>query len=101
MVLGLEVPEERIHFLEYGVLALLARHALATHHGPVGQYAGAWIFATAAGWVDELIQYVLPSRVYDLRDVVINSLAALLALAADEALHNRLGWRQRPRGDTG
>jgi hypothetical protein len=30
----------------------------------------------------------------DLRDVGINSLAALLAVAADESLHDRLGWRQ-------
>ncbi len=96
MVLGLSVPEERVHFLEYGALALLGRWALEHHLPPVAQAAAAWLIASLAGWGDELIQLILPDRVYDLRDVAVNSVAALLALAADEALHNRLGWR--PRG---
>ena len=93
MVLGLSIPEERVHFVEYGVLALLARYALASHLPPARQYPGALLLATVAGWLDEVIQGLLPDRVYDLRDVVVNSVAALLALAGDEALHNRLGWR--------
>lgn len=99
MVLGLAIPEERVHFLEYGVLALLGRWALASHARPLGQYAGAWLLGSCAGWGDELIQAVLPDRVYDLRDVVINSAAALVAIAADEALHNRLGWRPHGEAD--
>ena len=59
MILGLEVPEERIHFLEYGVLALLARGALAAHGRPARQYLGAWALASAAGLGDELIQGLL------------------------------------------
>jgi len=95
LVLGLEVPEERIHFLEYGVLAVLARRALDGRWRPAGVYLGAWLLTSAAGWGDELIQGVVPSRVYDMRDVVVNSVAALVALAADEILNNRLGWRSR------
>jgi hypothetical protein len=95
MVLGLSIPEERVHFVEYGALALLARYALACHLPPSRQYLGAWLLASIAGWCDEAIQGLLPDRVYDLRDVVVNSVAALLTLAGDEALHNRLGWRGR------
>ena len=95
LVLWMSIPEERIHFVEYGLLALLARSVLARHLPPSGQYLGAWLLASLAGWGDELIQGALPDRVYDLRDVVVNSVAALLALAGDEALHNRVGWRGR------
>lgn len=92
LILGLRIPEERIHFVQYGLMAILARRALAWHAGPPRQYAGAFLIAALAGWGDELIQGILPSRVYDLRDVAINAVAALLALAADEVMHNRLGW---------
>ena len=92
MILGLSIPEERVHFVQYGLLALLARGALAWHLKPWQQYVGALLVAATAGWLDELIQGLLPDRVYDLRDVAINAVAALLALAADEVLHNRLGW---------
>jgi len=95
LVLGLRVPEERIHFLEYGGLALLARHALSYRFRPAAQYAVALGLAAVAGWGDELLQGVLPERVYDLRDVAINAVAAFLALLGDEVLHNRLGWRRR------
>jgi VanZ family protein len=100
MVLGLSIPEERVHFIEYGALALLARHALSRHLKRARLYLGAWLLASLAGWVDELIQGLLPDRVHDLRDVVINSVAALLALAGDEALHNQLGWRSQEEHGT-
>ncbi|MCK5438817.1 MAG: hypothetical protein KAI97_02685 [Gemmatimonadetes bacterium] len=37
-------------------------------------------------WLDEGIQALLPSRVYDLRDVGVNALAGLMAIAASLAL---------------
>jgi hypothetical protein len=100
LVLGLSVPEERLHFLQYGLMAVLARRALATWplHG-WAQYLAAVAFASAAGWGDELVQGRLPGRVYDLRDVLINASAAGLAMAGYEALHNQLGWRPRPARD--
>jgi hypothetical protein len=94
LILGLSVAEERIHFAQYGLMALLARSALAWRRPPLQQYVGAIVIASAAGWVDELIQAALPDRVYDLRDVAINAVAALLAIAAYEVLHNQLGWRE-------
>ncbi len=99
MILGLSIPEERIHFVQYGLLALLARSALAWYFKPWQQYVGAFLIAASAGWIDELIQGLLPDRVYDLRDVAINAVAAMLALTADEVLHNRLGWLPRQDQD--
>lgn len=76
VILPMESPEEKIHFIEYGVVALLAHAALNR------RYVAAALFVVAAGWIDEGIQALLPSRVYDLRDVAFNAAAGVLALAA-------------------
>jgi hypothetical protein len=68
-------PEERAHLFEYGVVALLA-------YGAFGRYPAALLFTVAAGWLDEGIQALLPTRHYDLRDVGFNALAGALACAA-------------------
>lgn len=95
LVLGLAIPEERLHFLQYGLLAVLARRALALRVPPARQYLLAIAIAATVGWGDELLQGLLPGRVYDVRDVLVNALAAVIAMAGAEALHNRLGWRPR------
>ncbi len=75
VILPMKSPEEKIHFIEYGVVALLA---YASFH----RYVAAFVFVAAAGWIDEGIQALLPSRYYDLRDVAFNAAAGLMALAA-------------------
>lgn len=98
LVLGLSIPEERLHFLQYGLMAVLARRAVAPRVDGARQYLAAVALASVAGWGDELVQALLPGRVYDLRDVLINACSAVLAMAGYEALHNQLGWRPRPTG---
>ncbi len=94
----LRVIEERVHFLEYGLLAGLIHGALrerlraggAEAVGSPGMRptasvwaaAGAVLLTSLSGWGDEGIQALLPNRVYDLRDVAFNAAAALLAVAA-------------------
>ena len=94
LVLGMSIPEERLHFLQYGLMALLARRALGAR-GPWAQYGLALAIAGLAGWGDEVLQGLLPDRVHDPLDVLVNVVAAALALAGYEALHNQLGWRPR------
>lgn len=69
---NMQSPEERAHLLEYGVVALLA-------YGSFGTFRAALLFTSCAGWVDEGIQALLPTRHYDLRDVGFNALAGALA----------------------
>ncbi len=91
--LALDVPQERLHLVEYGALALLLRAAFAERRRAAGQPADersaalrALAAATAIGFVDELIQGVLPNRQYDLRDVVFNALSAAMALGTFAAI---------------
>ena len=69
-------PEERLHFLLFGALGWLAPQIVAL------PWALLALLSLAVG--DEVLQYFLPSRVGELRDVGVNVLAAsgglLLAL---------------------
>ena len=42
------------------------------------------------GWLDEGVQGLLPNRMYDLRDVAFNALAAALALGAAAAVRKAM-----------
>jgi hypothetical protein len=98
------IVQERLHLLEYGLLALGFRAALEARRrrgaptgGAAGVAAGAWLLTALAGWLDEGIQGLLPNRVYDLRDVGFNALAGALALASAAALE--AARRRARRGD--
>jgi hypothetical protein len=72
---------ERIHLPEYAVTAWLAWWALVpTISGEALGYAAAAGLAAAIGWGEELLQAVVPGRVYDPRDVAANALGALLGV---------------------
>lgn len=91
-----KAPEEQLHLIEYGALGGLIYSALEERrrlrqaafpdlplpHPYRGLPLLACSLATALGFVDEVIQWVLPSRFFDLRDVGFNALAAALAVAA-------------------
>ena len=80
---------ERTHLPEYGVAALLSWRAIhPLVPGRFAGYAAAAALAAAIGYVDELIQWVVPGRVYDLRDVGMNALGAVLATLVLAALRS-------------
>ena len=90
-VVSMERAEERLHLLEYGLVAGLIYAALEERRGNGGRVAApSWLLAVvvtaALGWLDEGIQAILPSRVYDLRDVAFNAAAGILAVSATVAL---------------
>ncbi|MCD6413176.1 MAG: VanZ family protein [Elusimicrobia bacterium] len=92
----LRLPEERIHFLEYGLCGFLFSYACQTLTGlPAGQ-AGktrkivfAFAFTFAAGILDELIQKVLPMRVFDLRDILFNIVAGAGGIFSERWIFSR------------
>ncbi|GMU63701.1 MAG: hypothetical protein AMXMBFR34_54640 [Myxococcaceae bacterium] len=82
VVWPMDSPEEKLHFIEYGAVGVLAFLATPPLWTTRRRALGAALFTTAAGWLDEGLQAVLPSRHYDLRDVGFNALAGVLALGA-------------------
>ena len=56
--------------------------------GAFAGYAAAAVLAATIGYVDELIQWLLPTRVYDLRDVGMNALGAVLGTLVLAALRS-------------
>jgi len=83
-------PEERTHLIEYGIVAVLIYRALderIRNGRKISHPAILAIVMTAIlGWIDEGIQALLPSRVYDIRDVGFNALAGVMAIVAIWAL---------------
>lgn len=86
-----ELPEEKLHFLEYGLLGGLLFQATklrslrlgrAGSRGLLGAALLAGLLAALAGWADEGIQAVLPNRYYDVRDIAFNVTASSIAVAA-------------------
>ena len=84
------VPTERSHLIEYGVVAIVFHEALrerAENGRRVPFPAVLAVLATGLfGVVDECIQAILPSRVFDSQDMWFNVLAGVMAVAASMAL---------------
>jgi VanZ family protein len=71
--------EERTHLIEYSLVAVLIFRALQERrrNGKDIPRPAALAFGVTAllGWMDEGIQFLLPNRIYDWRDVLFNLLA--------------------------
>lgn len=89
-------PEERTHLFEYGLIGVLVYQALAERVGNGSRVrapaVSAVIVTTLLGWVDEGIQALIPDRVYDIRDVGVNALAALMAVSASLLIARARRW---------
>ncbi len=81
---------ERTHLPEYGLAAFLAWRAVAPHvSGTVAGYAAAVVLGAGIGYGDELLQRLVPGRVYDVRDIAMNALGALLGVTVLAAVRAR------------
>lgn len=76
---------ERIHILEYGLLALLFYWALRPSAGAMALLL-AGVAAAAVGVVDETVQWLVATRVGELRDVLLNWAATATGLVAAVSL---------------
>ncbi len=90
VLVRMEIPEERTHLIEYSVLAAFIFEALTERvrnkHLILFPAAIAVFMSAALGFIDEAIQFFLPNRVFDWRDVGFNALASLMAVFASLAL---------------
>ena len=76
--LSLDVWVERIHFIEYAVLGLLISRTVDVR--TLSRIICIGCLITLIGAVDEIIQWFLPNRVGDMRDVFMNSVGGLSGL---------------------
>jgi len=74
----LELPEEQFHFIEYGILSVLIYVALTHDIDNKSTYYLAAIIVFVLGTIDEAIQWILPNRFFDIRDLVMNGIAGML-----------------------
>jgi len=72
------LPEEQVHFIEYGILSALIYAALSHDINNVSIYFLSAIIVFIFGAIDEVVQWVLPNRIFDIRDIVINGIAGIL-----------------------
>ncbi|MFP4082168.1 MAG: VanZ family protein [Candidatus Aminicenantes bacterium] len=77
-----QVPVEAVHFLEYGLLGFLLFRALKFNTKDISIYFIAFLSGSLVGIFDEIFQWVVPVRYWDIRDVGLNSLSCALFLAA-------------------
>ena len=75
-------PEETVHFLEYGVLGVLLYRALSTHIHDGSVFAAGALIGILVGIFDEIIQWFVPGRYWDYRDIVLNGGASILVQIA-------------------
>lgn len=86
-------PEERLHFLTYGLAGWLICWSMegtsvfsnTPQKGALLRQISIWLIPCLlvwiAGGVDELIQWWLPNRVFDIRDIVFNGTAGMVGVA--------------------
>ena len=68
-------PEEALHFVQYGLLSALAYRAFAEGGANRATYLKAFLLTAILGSVDEVIQWLVPKRFFDFRDIAINVIA--------------------------
>lgn len=97
VLIRIEVPEERTHIIEYGVIAILVYHAIIERIGKRNLLIAliAVLITTILGTIDESIQWLVPDRVFDPQDILFNCIAAAMAVGSGWLLHLIVGKRQK------
>jgi hypothetical protein len=68
-------PEEAVHFLEYGLLGFFLFRAWRLTISDKAVYLASFLTGTLVGMFDEIFQWLMPGRYWDIRDVGLNALA--------------------------
>lgn len=74
----LDVAAEPVHLVEYGVFGILAFRALSPHLRDRAVYLAAAALTALVGTLDELFQWLIPGRIWDLGDIGINAVTGVL-----------------------
>lgn len=75
-------PEEAFHFVEYGILSYFLFSALSARVRDRTIYITVILFAAFVGTFDEFIQWMMPGRKWDYRDVGLNVFSSFIFMFA-------------------
>ena len=73
-------PAERLHLVEYGLVGYLLHRALSLDLPATKAYIVALLLSALVGTGDELIQWISPERVFEVKDVQLNIVSGGLGL---------------------
>ncbi len=74
--------EETFHFVQYGMLGYLLARAFHKTCPDAASYIAAIFLTATLGACDELMQWVLPTRYFDYRDIRLNLMAGFVTVTA-------------------
>ncbi|MCA9400746.1 MAG: VanZ family protein [Candidatus Omnitrophica bacterium] len=74
------IPEERVHFLQYGLMAFFIYRASILDLKHWQGIVFTLILTALAGLGDECIQHILPNRYFQWKDVLLNAVSGALGL---------------------
>jgi hypothetical protein len=75
-------PEEAVHLLEFGLLSYFLFRAFSHRIRDWTVYITTSLCVLFIGMIDEFIQWVIPGRIWDYRDIGINALAGVYFVLA-------------------
>lgn len=82
LAVSAKFPAEKIHMAEYGLLSVLFYNALKIELDRYDPklYIIASVLCVFSGLVDEVLQGILPNRVFDWKDVGLNAAGGIITL---------------------
>jgi tetratricopeptide (TPR) repeat protein len=75
-----EFAIEKVHLTEYVLLTLAMYSLIRSRRQGRWILSEAWLWTFLLGVIDEIWQWMLPGRYFDIRDIIINALSALLGV---------------------
>lgn len=82
-----ETPAEALHLLEYGGLGYLTMRAATLHSRSARSSLLCFLFVLCVGSLDEAIQFVLPNRIFQVKDILLNGMCGAIGLTTAIVLH--------------
>lgn len=76
----IQLPVERIHIAEYGLLSILLYRALRRQRTAPLAALFAIILTSLIGAADEAVQFFLPNRFYSTHDILFNAIGGFVGL---------------------
>lgn len=88
-----DIPAEKLHLVEYGFMSYLVLKVMGGLRSRPKQYLYTVLIVGAIGCGDELIQWLLPNRVCDPKDMALNFISGILGLLLIGTLNSRKAER--------